>query len=164
LRNDATKQTPEWQRQPHGRDNYHHAGAYMTPEQISEAEREQWYSASDADNSGTFNTELTQDAQTDTMQYHSSEPAIDYNSQIVDLVVDPRTRENHNRWVEEMKPWSGTAMTVDDMDEAMEATVDFIGLQRPLGCAQYNPFQVTERDPYTFSANRVVNFRGCRNN
>jgi hypothetical protein len=158
-RHDAYNQPPVW-RQPHGLDRYHRSGPHLKPEQIAEAEREQWYAATEANRSGSFNTELTQDAQTDTMQYHSAQPAIDYSGYITDLVVDPRTKDNHSRWVEEMKPWSGTAMMVDDLDEALEATTHFIGLRRPQAIVQYNPLQLTERDSYTFASNPKFNFKG----
>jgi hypothetical protein len=158
-RHDGYNQAPLW-RQPHGLDRYHRAGAHLRPEQIAEAEREQWFAATEADQSGGFNTELTQDAQTDTMQYHTSQPGIDYSGYITDLVVDPRTRDNHQRWAEEMKPWSGTAMMVDDLDEAMEAGTDFVGLRRPQAIVQHNPLQLTERDTNTFSSNAKFNFKG----
>lgn len=132
----------------------------LRPEQIAEAEREQWLAATDADHTGSFNPELSQDMQTDTMQYHTAQPNIDYSGYITDLVADPRTRENHQRWAEEMKPWSGTAMTVDNMDEAMEAGVDFVGLRRPQGVQQNNPHQLTERDSNTFAGNAKFNFKG----
>lgn len=152
-------QPPFW-RQPHGLDRYHRSGASVRPEQIAEAERDQWFSAVGADRTGAFNTELGHDSQSDSMQYHTAQPNLDYNSLITDLVLDPRARENHRRWVEEMQPWSGTAMMVDDMDEAMEASTDFIGLRRPQAIVQYNPLQLTERDASTFVHNAKFNFKG----
>ena len=132
----------------------------LRPEQIAEAEREQWLAATEADHTGSYDPELSQDMQSDTMQYHTAQPSIDYSGYITDLVADPRTRENHQRWAEEMKPWSGTAMTVDNMDEAMEASTDFIGLRRPQSIGQNNPLQLTERDGNTFSSNAKFNFKG----
>ncbi len=152
-------QPPFW-RQPHGLDRYHRTGASIRPEELAQAEREAWYNAVSADRTGSFNTELAHDPQSDAMQYHTAQPALDYDSFITDLVVDPRTRENHRRWVEEMQPWSGTAMMVDDMEEAMEASTDFIGLRRPQSVVQYNPLQLTERDASTFVHNPRFNFRG----
>jgi len=156
-RNDGHNQPPFF-RHPRGLDAYHRAGARLRPEQIAEAEREQWFAATETDNSGSFNTELAQDPTSDTMQYHTPSPALDYDSFITDLVVDPRTRDNHRRWVEEMKPWSGTAMKVDDLD--MENYIDFQGLRRPQAVVQYNPLQLTEIDTYDLAKNKKFNFRG----
>jgi hypothetical protein len=158
-RNDGYNQAPLWQ-QPHGLDRYHRSGAHLRPEQIAEAEREQWFSDTGMGHSEGFNPEHAQDTQTDTMRYHSTQPGIDYSGYITDLVVDPRTRDNHRRWVEEMKPWSGTAMMVDNMDEAMEAGTHFTGLRRPQAVVQHNPLQLTERDTGTFSSNSKFNFKG----
>lgn len=158
-RHDGYGQKPVWD-QPHGLDRYIRSGAHLRPEDIAEAEREQWFAATEASHSEGFNTELSQDMQTDTMQYHTTQPSIDYSGLITDLVVDPRTRENHQRWAEEMKPWSGTAMMVDNMDEAMEAGADFIGLRRPQAIVQHNPLQLTERDTYTYATNPKFNFKG----
>ena len=159
LKHDGYNQTPVW-KQPHGLDRYHRSGAHLKPEDIAEAERESWYRATSADNSGTFNTELMQDAHSDTMQYHTANPEIDYSEHITNLVVDRRTKDNHKKWVEEMKPWSGTAMTVDNMDEALEASVHFQGLRRPQAVAQFNQLQVTENDAYTYASNPKFNFKG----
>lgn len=156
-RSDGYNQPPFY-RHPRGLDRYHRAGAHLNPEDVAEAEREQWYAALDSDRAGSFNTELAQDATADTMQYHSPSPAIDYGSYITDLIVDPRTRDNHRRWVEEMKPWSGTAMKVDDLD--MENYVDFTGLRRPQAVVQYNPLQLTEIDTYDLAKNKKFNFQG----
>jgi hypothetical protein len=78
-----------------------------------------------------------------------------------DLVVDERMRENHRRWVAEMKPWSGTSTTVDDLNEALEASTHFVGLRRPQGGVPVeNPLQLTEQGPETFARNARFNFRG----
>jgi len=156
-RNDGYNQPPIY-RMPGGLDAYHHAGADLKPERIAEAEREQWYSATAADQSGQFNTELVHDASSDTTQYHTTSPALDYDTYITDLVADPRTRENHRRWAEEMKPWSGTARQVDTLE--MENYIDFIGLRRPQAVAQYNPLQLTEIDTGDLIQNPKFNFRG----
>jgi hypothetical protein len=158
-RHDGYNQPPQW-RQPRGLDRHHRAGARLQPEDIAEAERELWHAAAEADRTAEFNAELSQDAQTDTMQYHTAQPNINYSGYITDLVVDPRTRDNHRRWAEEMKPWSGTAMMVDDLNEAMEASTDFVGLRRPQAITQFNPLQLTERDTHTFSSNARFNFKG----
>jgi hypothetical protein len=161
-RNDGYNQPPIW-RQPHGLDRYHRSGAYIKPDRIAEAEREAWYAAAEAEadaTGGYFDAEGATTPSAETFQGSAPRASMDYQGYITDLIVDPRTRENHSQWVEEMKPWSGTAMTVDNLDEAMEATTDFIGLRRPQMVAQFNPLQLTERDTYTFASNNKFNFRG----
>ena len=141
-----------------GFDAYHRAGSALNPEAMNEAERSAWSAVTDAETAKGFNAETVHDSTSDAMQYHSTEPPIDYDSYITDMVVDPRTRENHYKWATEMLPFSGTAMTVDNLDEAMEATIDFRGLRRPQMVAQYNPLQVTERDTSTLAGNRKFTF------
>jgi hypothetical protein len=156
-RNDGYNQPPMYSF-PYGLDAYHRSGAYLRPEDLAEAEREAWFSALDADQSGQFNTELAHEGFTDTMQYHTAAPALDYGSYVTDLVVDPRTRDNHQRWVEEMKPWSGVAMKVDNLE--MDNYVDFIGLRRPQAVVQYNPLFITEIGPEDLAVNPPFRFTG----
>jgi len=153
-RHDGYNQTPAWRRQHH-RDHY-----APQPEQIAEAERGQWLAATEANSTGGFDTELTQDMQTDTMQYHTAQPSMDYGGYITDLIADPRTRENQARFASDMKPFSGGALKVDDLDEAMEASTHFQGLRRPQALVQHNPHQVTENDTNTFASNAKFNFKG----
>jgi len=162
-KNDGYNQPPIW-RQPHGLDRYHQSGATIKPEEIAEAERDEWYAASSSENAGQANTALIQDSRgsndPQAEAFHCANNNLDYGAYVTDLIIDPRTKDNHRRWVEEMAPWSGTSMTVDDMDEAMEATTDFIGLRRPQPVAQYNPMMLTERDTWTFIENNRFNFKG----
>ena len=150
-RHDGYNQTPAKQKQ-------HHSSP--THEQISEAERGQWLAATEENSTGAFNTELAQDAQTDTMQYHTAQPSMDYGGYITDLIADPRTRENHARFAADMKPFSGGALKVDDLDEAMEAGTHFHGLRRPQAVVQHNPHQITENDTNTLASNPKFNFKG----
>ena len=142
-------------------DVYQKPDVHQKPDRIANAEREQWFAATDADSSNSFNTELAQELHSGTVQFNSAQPGIDYPSYITDLIADPRTRENHEQWAREMKPWSGSTNVVDDMHEALEAGIDFIGLRRPQAVAQYNPYQVTELDASNLIANPKFNFRGC---
>ena len=153
-RNDGYNQTPFYRR-PRGIDAYHQAGATVKPEQIAAAERSAFYAPTVAAGAGTFNPERAHEGFTDT---DDNVPGIDYDSYITDLVVDPRTRDNHRKWVEEMKPWSGVAMKVDNLE--MDNYVDFIGLRRPQAVVQYNPMQLTEIDTNDLSSNSKFNFRG----
>ena len=150
-RHDGHNQTPAWQKQH---------DSTLTHEQISEAERGQWLAATEANSTGAFNTELAQDTQTDTMQYHSAQPSMDYGGYITDLIADPRTRENHARFAADMKPFSGGALKVDDLDEAMEASTHFHGLRRPQAVVQHNPHQVTEIGSSILASNAKFNFKG----
>ena len=140
----------------------HRMKGYIKPEQIAEAEQEQWYAMTGASHTGDFDTEMSGDMAADTMQYHSVQPGGDYDGYITDLIVDARTKENHALWAKEMKPWSGSgaSMRADEMDEAMEASTPFVGMRRPQPVAQFNPLQITERDASTFAGNPKYNFRG----
>ena len=80
-------------------------------------------------------------------------PTGDYNSYVTNLVADARVQENQNKWANEISPWSGTAMTVDDLDEAV-AQVNFRGLMRPQGVAQTSDTMfITEVDATSFINN-----------
>ena len=53
---------------------------------------------------------------------------VDYTSQ---LIVTDEMKKNHNNWANGHLPFSGTAITADDMDEAFEQSFPFVGLNRP---------------------------------
>ena len=120
----------------------------VTPEQILNAQHEM--SASN-----TFNHETAYDTQACT-----SGANMDYNEHITDLVVDPKTRQNHKAWAKEMRPYSGTARTVDNMDEAVEQGIHRTGLGRHQSVEQHNPLQVTELDPSHLPSSRAFRFNG----
>lgn len=132
----------------------------ISPERLAAAEQEAWQTMSREAGSGSFNAESVHDQGADMMQHHAPAPPLDYNSFVTDLVADSRTRENHRRWAEEMKPFSGRIRSVDNMDEAMEASIHFQGLRRPQPVAQHNPLQITEVDANTLSGNKKFNFQG----
>jgi hypothetical protein len=162
-KNDGYNQPPIW-RQPHGLDRYRQSGATVKPEMIAEAERDEWYAATKADDAGQANTALVRDSHgsgdPQAEAFHCANNNLDYGAYITDLIVDPRTKDNHRRWVEEMQPWSGTAMTVDDLEEAQEADLDWIGLRRPQAVVQYNPMMLTEVGPEQLLGNKPFNFQG----
>lgn len=84
---------------------------------------------------------------------------LDFASYITDQVADSTVKSNHQKWVNEVKPWAGTAArNNDDLSEAMEASVHFVGLRRPQAVRQFNPQQVTEVDGSTFAGNKKFNF------
>lgn len=157
LRNDGYDQPPIYA-YPGGLERYIRSGATVTPDQLATAEQMSWFEAKDRDGSGPYNTELAYDSHSDVMQYHDASPSLDYNAHITDLVTDPRVVANHNNWVEEMKPWSGAVKKVDDLNEAMEASLDFQGLRRPQAIVQYNPTQLTEIGPDILAPNKKFNF------
>jgi hypothetical protein len=152
---DAYNQVP-WFRLPGGLDAYHKAGATVKPSQIQSAEQQQWYAESSA-MTPAFNPEKAHEGFTSDAD-SAGGTGINYDDYVTDLVVDPRTRDNHRKWVEEMKPWSGVAMKVDNLD--LEPDVNFIGLRRPQAVVQYNPLQLTEVDTSDLSVNSKFNFRG----
>jgi len=92
----------------------------------------------------------------------SGGPTSDYNSYLNSLIADDRTIDNHNKWVNEMLPWSGTTTMIDDMDEALSNSgVNWVGLRRPQPIAQSSDsLFVTELDSTSFINNPKFNFRG----
>lgn len=155
MKHDAYNQPPLW-RQPRGLDRYHRSGANIKPEQIAAAERAAWFGQGSRPE---FDPETTHSTSAAT-EHTDSGAGMNYGDYIADLVVDPRTRENHAKWVQEMKPWGGGPLIVDTADEIQETTQHFVGLRRVQAVAQYNPLQLTERDTYTFASNPKFNFRG----
>jgi hypothetical protein len=86
--------------------------------------------------------------------YHtgSSDTAVgtSWQESSTDIVVNPRMREQHNAWVNEIKGKSSVAMVADNMDEpsAMAAPRSGINAFRFPGVTQdKNMMQVTEQDP-----------------
>ncbi len=132
-------------------DRYHRSGANLSPEDLAEAERESWFTATQSDCTAGYDTEKAFDVGADTMQYYEQSPGMDWSTYTADLIVDPRMRENHRRWVEEMKPWSGVSKKVDTLEVANYT--DRTGIKafswRPP--AQHNPLQLTEVDAHDFA-------------
>ena len=63
-------------------------------------------------------------------------------------------------WCQARLAESGTATTVDTVDEAMEASISFVGLQRPRPVAQHNALQLTEIDYTHLMGNSDFRFTG----
>jgi hypothetical protein len=156
-RNDGYDQAAFY-RLPQGQDTYNRAGATATPQELSAAERAAWFSAAGTDHASSGG-EHTTEGFTDTSAHVTPQnDGMNYGDYVTDLVTDPRTRDNHRRWVEEMQPWSGVARKVDTLE--MDNYVDFIGLRRPQAVVQYNPMQLTEIDTSDLAVNPKFNFRG----
>lgn len=134
--------------------------AELTPEDLMAAERTAWAVTMEREMSAPFNTEKMTDISSDTMQAFETSPAIDYQTMITDIVVDPRTRENHRQWIDEMTGWSGTTtMKVDILEP--ELYLNWTGLRMPqAGVGQYNPLQLTEVDDTDLAKNRDFRFQG----
>lgn len=144
---------------PQGQDTYNHSGASVTPQQISAAERAAWFSSSGIDHASSGGEHSVHESFTDTSAHVTPQnDGMNYGDYVTDLVTDPRTRDNHRRWVEEMQPWSGVARKVDTLE--MDNYVDFQGLRRPQAVVQYNPMQLTEIDTNDLAVNPKFNFRG----
>jgi hypothetical protein len=139
---------------------YYRSSAMAKPEDIMSAERAMWAAATEQDRIAPYNTEKMSEPMEDTMQHFETAPAIDYGSMITDLVVDPRTRDNHRQWVNEMKGWAGTStIKIDDLQD--EDYLPFTGLRRPqAGVGQYNPMQITQVDDGMLARNAKFNFKG----
>ena len=140
-------------------DRHHTAGVHVGPEAAANAEQELWTSGQADDGIQTFDSEQAYDSQQDAVRYHQKTPA-SYDDRLASTVLDGRSVENHRKWVESVKPWSGTATTVDTVDEAMEASISFVGLQRPRPVAQHNALQLTEIDYTHLMGNSDFRFTG----
>jgi hypothetical protein len=129
-------------------------------DRIADAEREAWYS-SGADVE-TFATDPSSGNYSADPSSSGDPSGMDYARYTTDSIVDPRMRENHRKWVEEMGPWSGSLRPndVDDMNEALEASTHFSGLRRPQQVPVDNPTQVTELGPEHYSGNGKFRFNG----
>lgn len=134
--------------------------ALLTPEDLMAAERSAWAVASEREMAAPYNVEKMTDLAADTLQAYETSPAIDYQTMVTDIVLDPRTRENHRQWVGEMQGWSGTTtMKVDTLEP--ELYLDWRGLRMPqAGVGQYNPLQLTEVDDTDLAKNRDFRFQG----
>ena len=140
-------------------DRHHTAGVHVGPEAAANAEQELWTGAQADDGIQTFDSEQAYDSQQDAVRYHQKTPA-SYDDRLASTVLDSRSVENHRKWVASVKPWSGTATTVDTVDEAMEASINFVGLQRPRPVAQHNALQLTEIDYTHLMGNSDFRFTG----
>ena len=127
-------------------------------DRIADAEREAWYAA-DADVE-KFATDPAAASHTADSVIGGDSGGLDYVRYTTDMIVDPRMQENHRKWVEEMGPWSGALRNVDNLDEALESSTHFTGLQRPQAVPVYNPTQVTELGPEIFAGNHKFRFNG----
>lgn len=93
------------------------------------------------------------------LQQPSEFDNMNFSEYLTNQVADPTVRENHKKWVKDIGPWSGTAArNMDNMDEALEASVNFMGLRRPQAVKQFNQHQVTELDESSFSNNKKFVF------
>lgn len=139
---------------------YTRSSADVRPEDMMAAERASWVQAAEQDRTAPYNTEKMTDMAQDTMQHFEAAPALDYQTMITDLVVDPRTKMNHNEWVNEMQGWSGTTtMKVDNFEPELYLT--WQGLRMPqAGVGQFNPLQLTEVDDTDLAKNKPFRFNG----
>lgn len=135
--------------------NNPNAGNNVLNAKISTAEQEMWM-ANRNDPSVKMDNNLGS-----SLGAANSNLNADYNSYINSLVVDERTLDNHLKWANEMLPWSGTARTVDNMDEALSNSgINWLGLRRPQPIAQSNEsLFVTELGPKDFINNPKFNFK-----
>ena len=119
---------------------------------IATAEQEMWMANRFSD--GGIKMEKVGTAPAD-----DGSPSDDYDSYVQHLVIDNRMRDNHNKWTSEMLPWAGTAMSVDNIDEAVANSLPFQGLRRPQAIVQdSNALYKTEIDASDFINNPKFRF------
>lgn len=140
-------------------DRNQNSGIHVGAEAAATAEQELWTDATSDDSIQTFDTEQAFNSQQDAVRYHQKTPA-SYDEQLAKTVIGAREQHNHDQWYTSMTPWSGTATTVDTLDEAMEASINFVGLQRPQAVAQSNALLITEIDASHLIGNNVFRFTG----
>ena len=106
--------------------------------------------------------EISADPHEELISHHNSQSqGSDYSTYLENQVVDHKMRANHNNWTSDMQKYSGVARSVDNMDEAMEASTHFTGLRRPQSIKQSgNSLFITEVDSKTYAKNPKFNFRG----
>lgn len=122
--------------------------------QIRQAENEMWFDQAMSLWPGHFDSEVMGDCTKEVIQYHTKPQPFDNVSYITDQIVNDRIRQNHSEWVEEVKPWAGTASGAGNVDFAPGNYIHFQGLRRPRGVQQIDPWQVTELDEYDLEENR----------
>ena len=147
--------------QPHTLDvtdmaEYHRRGHHITPEALEEAQRAAWYQSMPPGVTRDYDVTKGYYPGDDYMQYHTPGTAMDYGEHLTNLALDGRTHANHRRWVEEVLPWSQTALKVDDMDEAV-----YVNTRGGHGIATFrndtpaqgpNTLFITEGDPHLHAA------------
>lgn len=85
----------------------------MTPQRLAAAELTAWGDDSDKPGSGyeRFTPQLGAPA--------PAKHERNWNELVTDLAIDPRTREQHKQWVNEVGPFSQGSFSVDNLDEAV---------------------------------------------
>ena len=131
-------------------------GASVRVEDIAEAERAAWDASHDSDGTAAYDPVAGATASGDALQYHAKGPAIDYDGYIAKLIMDDRTRDNHAKWVKEMRPWSGAIHNVDTFNAGNYLA--WQGLRRPQAVTTVNPLYVTEVGPDELAENKKFNF------
>jgi len=119
-------------------------------ERAAYAERSAWNLAAPSDGSYSYNADCAATPDGDMLQYHcggTAFGAMDYKQYTEDIVLGQETRVNHQRWVNNVFPWSaGRARKVDTLED--ENYVNWIGFRGPHQSVEVaNPSQVTELDP-----------------
>lgn len=131
-------------------------GSNVRVEDIAEAERAVWDSSHDSDGTAAYDPVAGATTSGDALQYHAKGPVIDYDGYIAKLIMDDRTRDNHAKWVKEMRPWSGAIHNVDTFSTGNY--LSWRGLRRPQAVVQVNPLFVTETSPDDLAENKKFNF------
>jgi hypothetical protein len=92
------------------------------------------------------------------MTFGEGNPAMDYQKALVDLVANPRMREQQKLWNKDIAAKSGGAMTVDDMEEAAALSTyrgQGIYAFRMNAPKQHDPLFVTDQDAHSYAAERT---------
>ena len=124
-------------------------GHYMHPSKIAGAEQQAWAPYT-PDTPGGYDPTHGSYPGTDLTQQLGCHQVGDWGEQLTSLAIDPRTRENHRQWANEVAPFSQGAFTVDNHDEAVVMSQPRVGITafRALTPAQGPAtLHLTEIDP-----------------
>ena len=137
------------QRTPHPHSVQTRNGPYLSAQKVAGAEQQAWAPYT-PDAVVHFDPSKGSYAGADASQHVGQSQTGDWNEELSNLASDPRTRENHRQWANEVGPFSQGAMTVDNLDEAMVMSQHRQGITafRALAPAQGpGTLQLTEIDP-----------------
>lgn len=136
------------------KDNYDNVQkSTFKADKLTQAEAEMYYDFVNSSNPGHFSTEDLAECSKDISKYFDPTVPFDNMAYLTDQIVDDRILKNHQDWVDETKPWAGTATVIAPEEFSAGDYINFVGLRRPHGVKQEDPWQVTEVDESQLEGN-----------
>ena len=135
-------------------DNYDNSRkSNFKADRLAQAETEMYYDTLNTVNPGHFNSETLYECSKELSNYFKPSEPFDNTAYLTDQIVDDRIKKNHEEWVTEVTPWAGTASIVGQTDFSAGDYINFVGLRRPRGVQQDDPWQITEVDEEQLAEN-----------